>query len=51
MPDWKGAGPDKTQCFWLKLFTAVHEVPAKVLNGCIEVGDVPGRLVKERTIS
>ena len=51
VPDWKGAGPDKTQCFWLKSFTAVHEVPATVLNGCIEVGDVPGWLVKERTIS
>ena len=51
VPDWKGAGPDKTQCFWLKSFTAVHEVPAIVLNGCIEVGDVPGWLVKERTIS
>ena len=24
MPDWKGAGPDKIQDFWLKSFTAVH---------------------------
>ena len=24
MPDWKGAGPDKTQGFWLKSFPTVH---------------------------
>ena len=24
--DWEGAGPDKIQGFWLKPFTAVHEV-------------------------
>ena len=28
MPDWKGAGPNKIQAFWLKSFTAVHEVLA-----------------------
>ena len=42
MPDSKGAGPDKIQGFWLKFFTAVHEVLATILNECIEVGDVPG---------
>ena len=42
VPDWKGAGPDKIQGFWLKSFTAVHEVLATVLNECLEVGDVPG---------
>ena len=26
MPDWKGAGPDKIQAFWLKFFAAVNEV-------------------------
>ena len=50
MPDWKRAGPDKIQGFWLKSFTAVHEVLATVLNECIEVGDVPGWFVKGRTI-
>ena len=50
MPDWKGAGPDKIQGFWLKSFTAVHEVLATVLNECLEVGDVPGWLVEGRTI-
>ena len=49
-PDWKGAGPDKIQGFWLKSFTAVHEVLTTVLNKCIEVGDVPGWLVEGRTI-
>ena len=47
VPDWKGAGPDKIQGFWLKSFTAVHEVLTTVLNECIEVGDVPGWLVEE----
>ena len=42
MRDWKGAGPDKIQGFWLKSFTAVHDVLATFLNECIEVGDVPG---------
>ena len=50
MPDWKGAGPDKIQGFWLKSFTALHGVPAAALNECIEAGDVPGWLVEGRTI-
>ena len=50
MPDWKGAGPDRIRGFWLKSLTAVHEVLATVFNKCIEMGDVPGWLVEERTI-
>ena len=50
MPDWKGAGPDKIQGFWLKSFTALHGVLVEALNECIEVGDVPGWLVEGRTI-
>ena len=50
MPDWKGAGPDKIQVFWLKSFTALHGVLAAALNESIEVGDVPGWLVEGRTI-
>ena len=50
MLDWKGAGPDKIQGFWLKSFTAVHGVLAAVLNECIEVGDVLRWLVEGRTI-
>ena len=50
MPDWKGAGTDKIQGFWLKSFTAVREVLATFLNECTEVGDVPGWLVEGRTI-
>ena len=49
VPDWKGAGPDKIQGFWLKSFTAVHEVLATVLNERIEVGGVRGWLVEGRT--
>ena len=50
MPDWEGAGSDKTQGFWLKSFTAVHGVLAAVLNECIEVGDVPEWLIEGRPI-
>ena len=50
MPDWKGAGPDKIQGFWLKSFTAVHEVLATVLTESLEVGDIPGWLVEGSTI-
>ena len=50
MPDWTVAGPDKNQGFWLKFFTVVHEVLDTFFNECIEVGDVPGWLVKGRSI-
>ena len=50
MPDWKGAGPDKIQGFWLKSFTAVHEVLATVLTESLEVRDIPGWLVEGSTI-
>ena len=32
MPDWKAAGPDKIQAFWLKFFAAVNEVLGTFLN-------------------
>ena len=32
LPDWKGVRPDKIQGFWLKYFSAVHQVLATVLN-------------------
>ena len=48
--DWKGAGLDKIQGFWLKSFTTVHEVLVTVLNECIEVANVPEWLVEGRTI-
>ena len=48
--DWKGAGLDKIQGFWLKSFATVHEVLATVLNECIEVANVPGWLLEERPI-
>ena len=50
MADWKEAWPDKIQGFWLKSYTAVHEVLATVLNECAEVGDVTKWLVEGRTI-
>ena len=43
IPDWKGAGPDKIQGFWLKSFTALHGVLAAALNECIEA--VEGRTI------
>ena len=41
---------NNNQGFWLKSFTAVYEVLATFLTKYIEVGDVPGWLVEERTI-
>ena len=32
MPDWKGAGPDKIQGFWLKSFIAVHEGCSRIVG-------------------
>ena len=42
VPDWKGAGTDKIEGFWLKSFTAVYEALATVWTECLDVGDVPG---------
>ena len=41
---------NNNQGFWLKSFAAVYEALATFLNEYIEVGDVPGWLVEERTI-
>ena len=41
---------NNNQDFWLKSFTAVYEALATFLNEYIEVGDVPGWLVEERTV-
>ena len=50
LPHWKGAGLDKIQDFWLRSFTAAHEILATALNECIEMANVPGWLVEGRTI-
>ena len=48
MPDRKCTGPYKIKGFWLKSFTAIHEVLATALNECRNVMDVPGWLIEGR---
>ena len=38
MPNWKSAGPDLVQGFWLKNFTAMHDRITIQLNRCLETG-------------
>ena len=38
VPDWKRAGPDKIQGFWLKSFTTALEVLATFLNDAQRLG-------------
>ena len=47
MPDWKVAGPDKNQGFWLKFFAVVQEVLATFLNEFIKVGKFQVGWLKE----
>ena len=50
IPDWKGAGPDGIQGFWIKYLSAIHGVLARTLNDCIGSGEVPEWMVEGRTV-
>ena len=50
MPNWKGAGPDKIQGFWIKNFSEIHTSLANCLQQCMEQSEVPNWLVEGRTI-
>ena len=49
MPNWKSAGPDLVQGFWLKNFSSLHERVRLQLKECLDSGFVPSWLTRERT--
>ena len=48
MKNWKSAGPDKIQGYWLKNFTNIHETLSKHLQKVLD-GDIPAWIAKGRT--
>ena len=50
MPDWKGAGPDGIQGYWLKTLSSLHDNLAKTLDECLRKSEVPDWMVEGRTI-
>ena len=47
---WKAASRDGVRAFWFKTFTSLHSVLAMALQECLNKGDVPEWMVKERTV-
>ena len=51
IPNWKAAGPDGVQGYWLKNLSSLHDRIACQLNAVVEKGDVPAWLTYGRTVS
>ena len=49
VPNWKAAGPDGVQGFWLKNFRSLHEMMAIFLQGCLNTGECPKWMTTGRT--
>ena len=50
MSNWKAPGPEMVRGFWFKKLTSVHLVLTNALKECVERGEVPGWMVKGRTV-
>ena len=50
IPNWKAAGPDGVQGYWLKNFSSLHDRIACQLNAVVESGDVPAWMTYGRTV-
>ena len=50
MTNWKAPGPDQVRGFWFKKLTSLHAVLTDALKECVEQGEVPGWMVKGRTV-
>ena len=49
MPNWKSAGPDLVQEFWLKNFSSLHERVRLQLKKCLDSVFVPSWLTRGKT--
>ena len=50
IPNWKAAGPDGVQDYWLKNLSSLHDRIACQLNAVVESGDVPAWMTYGRTV-
>ena len=50
IPNWKAAGPDRGQGYWLKNLSSLHERIACQLNTVVESGEVPAWMTYGRTV-
>ena len=50
MSNWKAPGPDQVRGFWFKKFSSLHLVLTDALKECVLSGEVPGWMVKGRTV-
>ena len=50
MSNWKAPGPDMVRGFWFKKLTSLHLVLTDALKECVQRGEVPGWMVKGRTV-
>ena len=49
IPNWKAAGPDGVQGFWMKNFSSLHKTICDQLQECMNAGNVPMWMTKGRT--
>ena len=50
MKNWKAPGPDGVRGFWFKKLLSLHECLTEALQVCLSNGEVPGWMVKGRTV-
>ena len=50
MTNWRAPGPDMVRGFWFKRLTSLHLAITDALKECVERGEVPGWMVKGRTV-
>ena len=50
IPNWKAAGPDNVQGFWLKNMRKLHQRMASQLQECLDGRGIPERITKGRTV-
>ena len=50
MTNWRASGPEQVKGFWFKKLTSLHLVLTDALKECVEQGEVPGWMVKGRTV-
>lgn len=49
VPNWKAAGPDGVQGFWLRNFKGLHERMTELLEKCLNTGECPTWMTTGRT--
>ena len=50
IPNWKAAGPDRVQGYWLKNLSSLHDRIACQLNTVVKSGEVPAWMTYGRTV-